>query len=118
MPHLVATVLAVLMLVLTAFAAPGCQSLQGEEETASFSIASIAVQAAEPLCRAPARANAEVLAALDKQADHEDRIEMMAVEISPVPMSSPSSFRGPPPAAGVPAPWLPGLLRPPRTRLA
>lgn len=121
MPRLVATVLAVLMLVLTAFAAPGCQSLQDGEEAASFSIMPVAAQAAESLCRAPAVREArlsDALAALDKQADHEDRVEMMAVETSVVRMSLPSSFQGPQPAAGVPAPWLPGPLRPPRTRHA
>ena len=116
--RLAASVIALLLLVLAAFASVGCASR-----------AAAATQAVLPagdgapgggVCPVPAGDAVKVALAAgtseasDTQADHEDGMEAAPAAVVAVGLAALTRVRAGMPVRRAPSPWLGGLLRPPR----
>jgi len=115
--RLAVSVLAVLLLVLAAFASVGCTAAAAGTPAmtaAADGAAGVGICPAPIGDAAKAALAAGAREAPDAQPDHEDGLEAATATTVAVGLVETTRLRAGMPAAAVPAPWLHGLLRPPR----
>ena len=117
--RLAASVVAVLLLVLAAFASVGCGAAAATQGVTSAGDGA----PGSGICRvaagdaAKAALAARASEASDAQSDHEDGMEAATAVAGAVGPTAPAAVRAGRPAPFVSSPWLGGLLRPPRALL-